>query len=161
MTDLSFSFSENDMRSISVAHRPTKTWSDWVAASMVRFLRFGMDTATGYRHDKEVFQGSKDPKSATAHQKYTMTERKWLVRFVFLESVAGVPGMVGGMLRHLHSLRRMKRDNGWLVPHVFLVVSPKQLMRSTGSKPSLRKPTTSGCTCSPFSRWLSRAGSCV
>ena len=57
-----------------------------------------------------------------------MTERKWLVRFVFLESVAGklyalsdittltlkgVPGMVGGMLRHLHSLRRMKRDNGW------------------------------------------------
>jgi hypothetical protein len=42
-----------------------------------------------------------------------MTEAKWLVRFIFLESVAGVPGMVGGMLRHLHSLRRMKRDNGW------------------------------------------------
>lgn len=33
---------------------------------------------------------------------------------MFLESVAGVPGMVGGMLRHLHSLRRMKRDNGWI-----------------------------------------------
>jgi Alternative oxidase len=25
-----------------------------------------------------------------------------------------VPGMVAGMLRHLHSLRRMKRDNGWI-----------------------------------------------
>lgn len=37
-----------------------------------------------------------------------------LVRFVFLESVAGVPGMVAGMLRHLNSLRRMKRDNGWI-----------------------------------------------
>lgn len=37
-----------------------------------------------------------------------------LIRFVFLESIAGVPGMVGGMLRHLSSLRRMKRDNGWI-----------------------------------------------
>lgn len=37
-----------------------------------------------------------------------------LVRVIFLESIAGVPGMVGGMLRHLHSLRRLKRDNGWI-----------------------------------------------
>jgi hypothetical protein len=36
------------------------------------------------------------------------------VRFIFLESIAGVPGMVAGMLRHLHSLRRLKRDNGWI-----------------------------------------------
>jgi hypothetical protein len=42
-----------------------------------------------------------------------MTEKKWLTRFIFLESVAGVPGMVGGMLRHLRSLRGLKRDNGW------------------------------------------------
>jgi ubiquinol oxidase len=35
-------------------------------------------------------------------------------RNIFLESVAGVPGMVAGMLRHLHSMRRMKRDNGWI-----------------------------------------------
>ena len=27
---------------------------------------------------------------------------------------AGVPGMVAGMLRHLHSLRRMERDHGWI-----------------------------------------------
>jgi Alternative oxidase len=37
-----------------------------------------------------------------------------LVRFIFLESIAGVPGMVAGMLRHLNSLRRLKRDNGWI-----------------------------------------------
>lgn len=37
-----------------------------------------------------------------------------LIRFVFLESIAGVSGMVGGMLRHLSSLQRMKRDNGWI-----------------------------------------------
>ena len=29
-------------------------------------------------------------------------------------SAAGVPGMVAGMLRHLHSLRRMERDHGWI-----------------------------------------------
>ncbi|GAB1213963.1 hypothetical protein ATERTT37_003119 [Aspergillus terreus] len=43
-----------------------------------------------------------------------MTEKKWITRFIFLESVAGVPGMVAGMLRHLKSIRRMKRDYGWI-----------------------------------------------
>jgi hypothetical protein len=43
-----------------------------------------------------------------------MTAYQYLVRNVFLESVAGVPGMVAGMLRHLHSMRRMQRDNGWI-----------------------------------------------
>jgi hypothetical protein len=43
-----------------------------------------------------------------------MTEAKWLTRFIFLETIAGVPGMMAGMIRHFHSLRRMKRDNGWI-----------------------------------------------
>ncbi|KAJ3280162.1 hypothetical protein HDU76_009260, partial [Blyttiomyces sp. JEL0837] len=43
-----------------------------------------------------------------------MTEQNWLNRIVFLESVAGVPGFVGGLLRHLRSLRSLKRDNGWI-----------------------------------------------
>ena len=43
-----------------------------------------------------------------------MTAEKWLIRFIFLESIAGVPGMVGGMVRHLHSLRKLRRDNGWI-----------------------------------------------
>lgn len=42
-----------------------------------------------------------------------MTEEKWITRFIFLESVAGVPGMVAGMLRHLKSIRKMRRDHGW------------------------------------------------
>ena len=33
-------------------------------------------------------------------------------RALILETVAGVPGMVGGMLVHLRSLRRMERGNG-------------------------------------------------
>ena len=43
-----------------------------------------------------------------------MNREKWLTRLVFLETVAGVPGMVGGMIRHLHSLRLMRRDHGWI-----------------------------------------------
>jgi ubiquinol oxidase len=35
---------------------------------------------------------------------------------VVLETVAAVPGMVGGAFRHLRSLRRMQRDNGWIHP---------------------------------------------
>lgn len=35
-------------------------------------------------------------------------------RAVVLETVAGVPGMVGGMLQHLKSLRRCKDDQGWI-----------------------------------------------
>jgi ubiquinol oxidase len=35
-------------------------------------------------------------------------------RAVVLETVAAVPGMVGGMLNHLKSLRRMEDDHGWI-----------------------------------------------
>ncbi|WAR04843.1 AOX-like protein [Mya arenaria] len=35
-------------------------------------------------------------------------------RIIFLETVAGVPGMVAAMTRHLHSLRRLQRDFGWI-----------------------------------------------
>ncbi|MBS0186351.1 MAG: alternative oxidase [Proteobacteria bacterium] len=35
-------------------------------------------------------------------------------RAVVLETVAGVPGIVGGMLQHLKSLRRCCDDHGWI-----------------------------------------------
>ena len=97
------------MNAIQVAHRETKDWADRVALSMVKLLRVGMDTATGYTHHKEVAKGTPEKKRGW----FAMNERKWLTRFLFLESVAGVPGMVGASIRHLHSLRRLKRDNGW------------------------------------------------
>jgi hypothetical protein len=62
----------------------------------VKLLRFGLDLITGYS----------PARVPTAHQ--------FLIRNIFLESVAGVPGMVAGMLRHMHSMRRMKRDHGWM-----------------------------------------------
>ncbi|KAI9216628.1 alternative oxidase-domain-containing protein [Blastocladiella britannica] len=39
---------------------------------------------------------------------------KYLHRAVILETVAGVPGMVAAMLRHLQSIRHLKHDGGWI-----------------------------------------------
>jgi len=105
---------EKMRKNVYFAHREPRDFSDRVALFMVRMLRWGMDTATRYKHDVEEPKKIGDENAVTATKPYHMNERKWLVRMVFLESVAGVPGMVAGMLRHLHSLRRMKRDNGWI-----------------------------------------------
>lgn len=35
-------------------------------------------------------------------------------RAVVLETVAAVPGMVGGLLQHLKALRHIRADNGWI-----------------------------------------------
>jgi len=43
-----------------------------------------------------------------------MNEYDYLKRFVFLESIAGVPGMVAAMLRHTRSLRTLHPDGGWI-----------------------------------------------
>lgn len=46
-----------------------------------------------------------------------MTKEQWLTRCIFLETIAGVPGMVGGMARHMRSLRTLKHDHG-LIHHL-------------------------------------------
>lgn len=71
-------YTEEQMNSIVVAHREAKTWSDWVALGAVRTLRWGLDLATGYRHDNEVAKGRKAP--GAAEQPFAMTERKYLIR---------------------------------------------------------------------------------
>lgn len=40
--------------------------------------------------------------------------RRYGHRAVVLETVAAVPGMVGGTLQHLRSLRRIESDHGWI-----------------------------------------------
>ncbi|KAF1916364.1 alternative oxidase-like protein [Ampelomyces quisqualis] len=105
-------YTEEQMNAVVVAHRKAETTSDKVALLAVKFMRWGLDFATGYKHEKAVALNEKDPEAA--QRKYGMTEEKYMIRNVFLESIAGVPGMVAGMIRHLHSMRRMKRDNGWI-----------------------------------------------
>jgi hypothetical protein len=50
----------------------------------------------------------------TGYKAKDMAYSKWLTRIIFLETIAGVPGMVGGMNRHMRSIRTMERDHGWI-----------------------------------------------
>ncbi|MEP7315824.1 MAG: alternative oxidase [Sphingomicrobium sp.] len=44
----------------------------------------------------------------------TFFAKRYGHRAIVLETVAAVPGMVGAMITHLHSLRRMVDDDGWI-----------------------------------------------
>ncbi len=68
-------------------HYVPKNASDRLAYAFVEFLRFFADTFFARRYGH---------------------------RAVVLETVAAVPGMVGGALQHLRSLRRMESDHGWI-----------------------------------------------
>ena len=68
---------------------------DHIALGTIWFLRTFADTLSRYDPNK-------------------MNERKWLDRCVFLETVAGVPGMIGAVHRHMRSLRTLEQDRGWI-----------------------------------------------
>lgn len=68
-------------------HVAPKTISDKIAYGFVKVLRFVADKFFAKRYGH---------------------------RAVVLETVAAVPGMVGGLLQHLSALRRIKDDEGWI-----------------------------------------------
>lgn len=68
-------------------HHVPGDFSDRFAFLFVKFLRFFADTFFAKRYGH---------------------------RAVVLETVAAVPGMIGGMLTHLRCLRRMQEDRGWI-----------------------------------------------
>ena len=88
-------YSMQDIEKVEVTHRKTEGIKDNLAYWGVQACRRSVDLLTRY-----------DPK--------TFSERDWLNRVIFLETVAGVPGMIGGMTRHMRSLRTLERDQGWI-----------------------------------------------
>ena len=74
------------MLNLDIHHKPENI-SDRVALAFTKLLRFIADT---------------------------FFKKKYGHRAVVLETVAAVPGMVGGMLIHLKSLRKIKEDKGWI-----------------------------------------------
>ena len=84
-----------DVEQVHVNHKPSGGVVDTVAYTLVKICRWSFDTLSLYRFG-------------------TLTTRKVINRCLFLETVAGVPGMVGGMVRHMSSLRGLKRDHGWI-----------------------------------------------
>jgi ubiquinol oxidase len=68
-------------------HHPVRNTSDRIAYGITRMLRFFADTLFAKRYGN---------------------------RAIVLETVAAVPGMVGGALLHLRCLRWMRHDHGWI-----------------------------------------------
>lgn len=69
------------------AHFEPRTFRDRVAFGFVKVLRFFADLFFRKRYGH---------------------------RAVVLETVAAVPGMVGGLLQHLRAIRRIEDDRGWI-----------------------------------------------
>ncbi len=86
-------YSKRGIETIEQSHRKPENIKEKIAKKFINILRGSYDYISGYNEER-------------------MSESKWLTRCIFLEAVAGVPGMVGGMARHLKSLRSMKPDHG-------------------------------------------------
>ena len=41
-----------------------------------------------------------------------MSETQWYYRLILMETVGSLPGIVGGLVRHLRSLMVLERDRG-------------------------------------------------
>ncbi|GAA6017182.1 hypothetical protein JCM10207_002564 [Rhodosporidiobolus poonsookiae] len=111
-----------ELDSVRVVHRPPQNVTDRVAHALIMLARKGFDWVSGYKHaspEAAMEQARKDGKGDLSladlrKEGYLMTEAQWVARILYLESIAGVPGMTAGILRHLRSLRLMKRDGGWI-----------------------------------------------
>ncbi|KAJ7601061.1 AOX, alternative oxidase mitochondrial precursor [Mycena floridula] len=106
-------YSPEELKAVQVLHRDAKTISDKVAYGMVRLARWGYDFVSGYKH-KTIPPGSNLTLTELRKQGYLLDNKEWLHRILFLETIAGVPGMVAASVRHLQSLRLFRRDSGWI-----------------------------------------------
>jgi hypothetical protein len=106
-------YTPEELKAVEVLHREAKTLGDKLAWGIVRFARWGFDFVSGYKH-KPIPQGQTMTLEQLRKGGYILDEHQWLNRILFLETLAGVPGMVAATLRHLTSLRRMRRDSGWI-----------------------------------------------
>lgn len=79
-------WTEKQLLNVTIGHRVPKTFGDRVAWRLIRFLRYWMDRATGLNTKQQVDKNH--PTTAVAAEK-PLSEAQWLVRFVFLESIAG------------------------------------------------------------------------
>lgn len=130
-------YSPEELKAVEVLQKEAKTVSDKIAFNLVRLSRWGFDFVSGYKH-KPIPADSKMSVEELKKGGYILDEKAWLRRILFLETIAGVPGMVAAMLRHLTSLRLMRRDSGWI--HTLLEEAENERMHLMTFM-TLRKPS--------------------
>lgn len=110
-------YTDAELDSVKIVERTPQTMSDKAAHAIVKILRRSFDVFTGYIAKdipKEVLAQRPIPVAELRAKREVLSDKQWLLRIILLESIAGVPGMVAGTLRHLRSLRLMRRDGGWI-----------------------------------------------
>lgn len=85
----------HDAEKIEQTHHKPVTIKDKLAYYAMKACRILFDTLTGYK-------------------KGAMNEHLYLKRAIFLETIAGCPGMIAGMHRHMRALRGLNEDGGWI-----------------------------------------------
>ncbi|WRT66350.1 alternative oxidase, mitochondrial [Kwoniella shivajii] len=110
-------YTESELDTVKVVGRTPVTIGDKAAHRTVKFLRKAFDVLTAYKAvpiPQSVLKQNPIPIAELRAKGQLLSHHKWLFRFILLESIAGVPGMVGGTLRHLRSMRLLRRDGGWI-----------------------------------------------
>lgn len=79
--------SQQDLENLEVIHHAPQDFRDRTALRIVKFMRIFADAFFAGRYGH---------------------------RAVVLETVAAVPGMVGGLLQHLKAIRHIRDDQGWI-----------------------------------------------
>ncbi|RDB17903.1 Alternative oxidase, mitochondrial [Hypsizygus marmoreus] len=130
-------YTQDELKAVQVLHHEAKTVSDKMAAGLVKLARAMFDFVSGYKH-KTIPPDEKMTLQELRNAGYLLDDRAWLNRILFLESIAGVPGMVAATLRHLTSLRLMRRDSGWI--HTCLEEAENERMHLMTFM-TLRKPS--------------------
>jgi Alternative oxidase len=79
---------------IQLTHKVPEKFTNKLSFQAVKAVRYLFDAATGWRGE--------------------IKPRNVMNRVIYLETIAAVPGMVAGIIRHFKSLRAMERDGGML-----------------------------------------------
>lgn len=101
-------WSQDQMKQIQQTSRIRQCFVDSLAYWTIQTIRFNFDWMSGWKF------------------RFGNLESKSLTRIIFLESIAAIPGSIGGTLRHLASLRNMRRDHGWI--HSLLLEAENERM---------------------------------
>lgn len=110
-------YTQSDLDSVQVVGRTPVTFGDKLAHGAVKFMRGTFDFIARYKHYEvpaEILAQKPIPVEQLRKEGKILSVNQWMTRIILLESFAGCPGMVAGTLRHLRSLRLLRRDGGWI-----------------------------------------------
>jgi len=86
---------QSEINTIQTTHYEPKTRVDRRALFLARRIRGFFDYVSGYKPGE-------------------VDEHGYLKRMICIEAMSAIPGMIGGMIRHINSLALMRVDNGWI-----------------------------------------------